>query len=128
MLRAVAQHQATGASPEDLLDVADRRTLVKLLRIGGGTTNGLPLTIDDFLTNQRLIERYDAIAQIRQFLTGSGYAAGDERALIPANHRSPWLMQAKGLREAQMDRDYRGGESDDAGSGIVASCTQVTLD
>jgi hypothetical protein len=61
----VAQHQATGVAAEDLLDVADRRTLVKLLKSGGCTTGRLPTTIDDFLAKQQLIERQDAIAQIR---------------------------------------------------------------
>lgn len=69
MLRAVAQHEATGVAPEDLLDITDRRTLVKLLALSGGTAHSLPVTLDDFLDNQRLIDRRDAITQVRQFLS-----------------------------------------------------------
>ena len=69
LLRAVALHQSTGVEPEDLLDVADRRTLQKLMAIGGGTTRSLPTTIEGFLTNQRLIDREDAVARIRRELS-----------------------------------------------------------
>lgn len=74
MLRAVVLGQRFGTSPENLLDVVDRRTLVKLLAAGGCQScraNCLP-RVDDFLYSQRFIDNSDAIVELTSALRRSG--------------------------------------------------------
>lgn len=66
MLRAVVRGQRCGASPENLLNVVDRRTLAKLLGASGCRScqaKRLP-TVDDFLERQRFITDSGAIAEL----------------------------------------------------------------
>lgn len=59
LLRVVIRHRHEGYSPEEYLDVSDSRTLIKLLRIGGGDalsrTPHLPSTLEDFLGKQQIV-------------------------------------------------------------------------
>jgi ActR/RegA family two-component response regulator len=71
-LRAVIKHQETGYTPENLLNVVDRRTLTKLLLAAGGTPSNLPEAVGEFLDRQRLIDNHDALAQVRARLRAIG--------------------------------------------------------
>lgn len=66
MLRAVVLGQRFRVLPENLLNVVDRRTLVKLLVAGGCQSHGTPRlpTVEDFLGRQRFIDNTDAIAEL----------------------------------------------------------------
>lgn len=74
MLRAVVLAHRDGLSPENILDVADRRTLVKMLVAAGcQSTDSYRLpTVQDFLTNQRFINHGEAIAELVAALARAG--------------------------------------------------------
>jgi ActR/RegA family two-component response regulator len=78
VLRAVIRQHHVRAAPEDLLDIVDRRTLVKLMTVSGGSGESLPPTIVDCLRRQRLIEDTEAIAVLERTLT---------HLPMPASHR-----------------------------------------
>lgn len=69
MLRAVVRQRGTDLTPEELLNVVDRRTLGKLLILGGGTTRQLPSTMEDFFQRQQLIRQSKALATLRDVLS-----------------------------------------------------------
>ena len=71
VLRAVTLQSRTHAGPENLLDVIDRRTLVKLMTASGGTVHRLPHNIGELLDKQRLIDDPTAIDAIREALAVS---------------------------------------------------------
>jgi ActR/RegA family two-component response regulator len=68
MLRAVIRQHHVHATPEDLLDIVDRRTLAKLLASSGGTHESLPQTVDAFLQAQRFIVDTRATGVLRTVL------------------------------------------------------------
>jgi ActR/RegA family two-component response regulator len=61
MLRAVIQHKVYAVAPAELLNVVDRRTLVKMLLDSGGTLTDLPPSVQQFLEQQRIITNADAL-------------------------------------------------------------------
>jgi hypothetical protein len=52
VLRAVSKYDNTSAPAHELLDIVDRRTLVKVLEASGGTATSLPESCDAFLSRQ----------------------------------------------------------------------------
>jgi hypothetical protein len=55
-LRAVSLHaRDASSSAEDLLDVVDRRTLIKFVASSGGTGLRLPGTVEEYLLRQRFV-------------------------------------------------------------------------
>lgn len=64
LLRAVMRHEQTHAGFEQLLDVVDRRTLVKLALLSGGHDGVFPRTVDAFLARQRLVTEPAAVEQL----------------------------------------------------------------
>jgi FixJ family two-component response regulator len=75
VLRAVIRHGITGESPENLLNVVDSRTLIKLLSLGRGSgqaTTSLPVDIDEFFRTQCWIKDSTAIAEVRRELKARG--------------------------------------------------------
>ena len=70
LLRAVVRHNADGFRPEDSLDVVDRRTLRRLLSLGGssGGPFGLPQQVEAFLERQVLIRDAMALSELRRTL------------------------------------------------------------
>ena len=106
MLRAVvrqAEHH-TPMPPEHLLNIVDRRTLVKLLRASGGTQDRLPPSVNDFLERQQLIESPEAVAEIRIGLAAlvrhvslgpSVNAHGRHAAVDDASVRAPEAARAR---------------------------------
>jgi DNA-binding response OmpR family regulator len=68
ILRAVIRQQNSSLAAEDLLDIVDRRTLTKLLKLGGGTSTDLPNGVVQFLEGQQIIRNSKAIAAIRAAL------------------------------------------------------------
>lgn len=74
MLRAVIRARETGTPPEDLLDVVDRRTLTGLLRLAcpaSSSRPALPGTVQEFLTNQRVLDQPELVRMILQALARS---------------------------------------------------------
>lgn len=82
LLRAVIRHSKSRTRPEDLLNVADRRTLAKVLLDAGGSPFTLPDSVGDFLDRQRFIVRRDAIDVIASAL--SEREAAQKRSLHTA--------------------------------------------
>jgi hypothetical protein len=68
LLRAVVQRKTTIASPEDLLNVVDRRTLAKLLMMAGGTARELPADVHEFLRRQTFISDVSAVRAVQAAL------------------------------------------------------------
>ncbi|HKE88183.1 MAG TPA: response regulator [Vicinamibacterales bacterium] len=70
MLRAVVRQEALGRpiAPGHMLDIVDRRTLVKLLTKSGSTLERLPEGVNVFLREQRLIDSAEAIAEVQRTL------------------------------------------------------------
>jgi ActR/RegA family two-component response regulator len=71
MLRAVERHRRDRTPLEELLDVVDRRTLVKLCRLGAprsGPPAQLPPTVEEYLRVQRWIDSETSLAAIRRRL------------------------------------------------------------
>jgi FixJ family two-component response regulator len=73
VLRAVVRHKTDGARPQDSLDVVDRRTLSRLLSLGGspGDARGLPLHVEEFLQTQLFIKDSTSLAALRRALKSS---------------------------------------------------------
>jgi len=69
VLRAVVKQKGSSTTPEDLLDIVDRRTLAKLLALAGGTSKQLPKTVDQFLDCQQILSNAKAVAAVRAALT-----------------------------------------------------------
>jgi ActR/RegA family two-component response regulator len=65
VLRAVWLSRAGTNRAEDLLDIIDRRTLVKMLDAAGGGDARLPGTVDDFLEQQEFIRDPRALESVR---------------------------------------------------------------
>lgn len=70
LLRAVVWHNSAGLRPQDSLDVVDKRTLARLLSLGGSGVDpsGLPRQVDHFLETQVLIRDATALAELRRTL------------------------------------------------------------
>jgi hypothetical protein len=71
MLRAVERHRRDRTHLEELLDVVDRRTLVKMCRLGSTrpeTSAQLPSSVEDYLRLQRWIDSQTALAAITRLL------------------------------------------------------------
>ena len=68
LLRAVVRFQTDGLRPEDSLDVVDRRTLKRLLSLGGDTEDAsrLPERVDDLLDTQGLIRSATALSELKR--------------------------------------------------------------
>jgi CheY-like chemotaxis protein len=67
LLRAVAQSGVRRNTPENLLDVVDRRTLVRLLRMAGFTSpEDLPSEIELFLRRQALVHDQHMLSELRR--------------------------------------------------------------
>jgi FixJ family two-component response regulator len=64
LLRAVIRHQQTQAGYEQLLDVVDRRTLMKLAVLSGSGDGVFPRTVEAFFAQQRLVTEPDALEQL----------------------------------------------------------------
>jgi hypothetical protein len=69
VLRAVMRQHGTTLAADELLNVTDRRTLGKLLELGGGASGRLPTCPEEFLERQQLIGHQRAIATVRSMLT-----------------------------------------------------------
>jgi CheY-like chemotaxis protein len=68
LLRAAVLIEEQGAkSPENLLDVVDRRTIANLLRFAG-LSDGLPSTASSYLERQTLVRDPAALNEIRRAL------------------------------------------------------------
>jgi CheY-like chemotaxis protein len=61
LLRAVIWNRQTQAGFEQLLDVVDRRTLMKLAALSGSRDGAFPSTVDEFLAQQQLVKEPAAI-------------------------------------------------------------------
>jgi DNA-binding response OmpR family regulator len=72
MLRAVIKHKAHPIPPAELLNVVDRRTLVKMLLTAGGTSTDLPHDEQEFLERQRYVTNADALDVLRSALIARG--------------------------------------------------------
>jgi hypothetical protein len=71
VLRAICRQEHEGVLPQDLLDVADLRTLAKLLALGNAPRNRkrtLPGTPEEFLHSQRWIANPTVLATVRRML------------------------------------------------------------
>jgi FixJ family two-component response regulator len=55
VLRAIVRAKGSSVSPETLLDIVDSRTVSKVLRVSGGASGRLPVSVADFIATQRLI-------------------------------------------------------------------------
>lgn len=77
VLRAVIRQQGSSSSAEDLLDIVDRRTLAKLLKLAGGTSKELPKSVDLFLDGQQIVPNAKAVAAVRAALRGETAARLD---------------------------------------------------
>ena len=97
ILRAVIRQQNSSLAAEDLLDIVDRRTLIKLLKLGGGTSTDLPKGIVQFLERQQIIRNSKAVAAIRAALYLGGesgdWARPDSKSTLAttsATSRQDW--------------------------------------
>jgi hypothetical protein len=67
ILRAVLLNEQGRHRPENLLDIADLRTLRRMLRLGGfQSRDGFPVSVDDFLERQTLTRDPDVLIEIRR--------------------------------------------------------------
>jgi CheY-like chemotaxis protein len=67
ILRAVLLNEDGRHRPENLLDIADLRTLRRMLRLGGfQSREGFPVSVDDFLERQTLTHDPDVLLEIRR--------------------------------------------------------------
>jgi CheY-like chemotaxis protein len=75
LLRAVVRQGIDGYRPSDVLDIVDHRTLSRLLQLGGAGKNhdDLPQYVDDFLSNQRLIQDTIVLREVAQALRALGF-------------------------------------------------------
>lgn len=75
LLRATHLARTQGLGPEECLDIAELRTLAKLLRLGGSTTTPPTLAPDeqDFLRLQRLIQHRTALVETARQLKIRGH-------------------------------------------------------
>lgn len=65
VLRAVVRRVSSVESPEQLLNIVDRRTLVKVLASSGADGCSLPKDIDTFFERQRFVDNALAVAEVR---------------------------------------------------------------
>ena len=68
VLRAVMRQQDTDLTPNELLNIVDRRSLEKLLVRSGGARDTLPPSPEAFLQRQQLIGHPKAVATLRAAL------------------------------------------------------------
>jgi len=64
-LRAVVLQACTRQTLENILDVADRRTLIKFVRQAGGNAESLPSTTAEYFNRQRFVTDAQAIEMVR---------------------------------------------------------------
>lgn len=75
VLRAITMGEGSSTTlPEDLLDIADSRTLTKVIVASGGRQGSLPSTVSEFLARQTLITDINAIRVIALFLTSLNHS------------------------------------------------------
>jgi FixJ family two-component response regulator len=75
-LRAVVLHEREpSAAAADLLDLVDRRTLVKFVAASGGAGLRMPGTVDEFLRQQRFIAKPAFVRAVRNALSRSAVVA-----------------------------------------------------
>jgi len=79
-LRAVIRQGDAPMTPEDLLDIVDRRTLAKLLTLAGGTRTTLPGDVDQFFERQRIITNPKAVTVVRAVLVRNESNGRDRHA------------------------------------------------
>ena len=73
LLRAVVLNRDGRHSPENLLDVADRRTLDGLLRLGGlNRQHDFPHDIHSFLQRQTLVRDPDTMLEVQRAIEAAG--------------------------------------------------------
>jgi len=70
VLRAIVRSRAQQVAAEDVLNIVDRRTLLKLFRASGGN-DSLPQDLEAFFARQQFIEDGHAINEVRVLLRGS---------------------------------------------------------
>lgn len=68
ILRAVSLQDVVHDTPENLLDIVDRRTLTRLLAISGGTKTSLPENLEDFLRRQELVHDRHVVEEVQRLL------------------------------------------------------------
>ena len=81
ILRAVIRQQSSSLAAEDLLDIVDRRTLTKLLKLAGGTSTALPNGVVQFLARQQIIQNTKAVASVRAALCLDGKGGGPDSSI-----------------------------------------------
>jgi hypothetical protein len=69
LLRAVSRARSSGVPPDQLLDVADRRTLKRLILDGELTDSGPLPTLDELLARQSFVIDPVAISELRRVLS-----------------------------------------------------------
>jgi DNA-binding response OmpR family regulator len=75
-LRVVYRQQLDPAEQAaELLKIVDERTLAKFQVKSGGTSKGLPATVEMFLERQRFVERREFVGAVRDVLQSSGLIA-----------------------------------------------------
>lgn len=68
VLRAVVQARLTGWHPENLLDVGERRTLIRLLRQAALSNCVAAPTVQSFLVCQGFVTNSDCLREVRSLL------------------------------------------------------------
>jgi DNA-binding response OmpR family regulator len=71
-LRAVRRQQVAPLPSQYLLNIVDSRTLRKFLLASGGTEEGLPSTVGEYLQRQQFIQCEDAVEAVRAVLYYGG--------------------------------------------------------
>jgi hypothetical protein len=66
VLRATLRHSSALSSPEELLNIVDRRTLRKVLKASSGDGCSLPKDVETFFERQQFVTNPLAIAEIRK--------------------------------------------------------------
>ena len=69
LLRAIVRQKGGSVPPEYLLNIVDRRTLVKVLVAAGGTRDKLPVNVDEFCSRQKLVANKSAVEHVRELVT-----------------------------------------------------------
>jgi ActR/RegA family two-component response regulator len=72
LLRAVVKGHIHSMPAEDLLNIVDRRTLLKVIRASGGIDGQLPVTVDTFFEHQHIVSAA-AVSEVRYLFSGTPY-------------------------------------------------------
>jgi DNA-binding response OmpR family regulator len=79
LLRILAMTSRTNRRAEDLLNVVDRRTIAKILRLGGIDDGNVTVSVDAFLDHQRLIIDRMALEELTLALKSRFSYSGRDR-------------------------------------------------